>query len=38
MNLNYAWKLRLKIQKTNDKAQKINGSALETFIIVIANF
>ena len=38
MNLNYARKLRLKIQKTNIGAQKIDGSALKTFGIVIADF
>ena len=38
MNLNYARKLGLKIQKTNVGAQKIDGSALETFGMVIANF
>ena len=38
MNLDYAWKLRLKIWKTNIGAQKIDGSALETFEIVIADF
>ena len=38
INSNYAWKLWLKIWKTNVGAQKIDGSALETFEIVIANF
>ena len=38
MNLDYARKLGLKIQKTNIGAQKIDGSALETFGIVIADF
>ena len=38
MNLNYAWKLRFKIQKINIRAQKIDSSALEIFRIVIANF
>ena len=38
MNLDYAWKLRLKIRKTNVGAQKIDGSTLETFGIVIADF
>ena len=38
INLDYAWKLRLKIRKTNIGAQKIDGSALETFRIVIADF
>ena len=31
-------KLRLYIQKTNVKAQKIDGSALKTFEMVIADF
>ena len=38
MNPDYAWKLGLKIQKTNIGAQKIDGSALETFGMVIADF
>lgn len=38
MNLNYAWKLRLKIWKTNVGAQKINGFILEIFGIVITDF
>ena len=38
MNSDYAWKLELKIQKTNIRAQKIDGSALETFGIVIVDF
>ena len=38
MNLDYAWKLELKIWKTNIGAQKIDGFALETFEIVIADF
>ena len=38
MNPNYAWKLGLKIQKTIVGAQKIDGSALEIFGIVIADF
>ena len=38
MNLNYAWKLGLKIRKTNVGAQKIDGSALETFGMIIADF
>ena len=38
MNLNYAWKLGLKIRRTNVGAQKIDGSALKTFGIVIADF
>ena len=38
MNPNYARKLGLKIRKTNIGAQKIDGSALETFRMVFANF
>ena len=38
MNPDYAWKLGLKIRKTNIGAQKIDGSALETFGMVIADF
>ena len=38
MNFNYAWKLGFKIQKTNVGSQKINGSTLEIFSIVIADF
>ena len=38
MNPNYLQKLGLKIWKTNIGAQKIDGSALETFEIIIANF
>ena len=38
MNPDYARKLGLKIRKTNIGAQKIDGSALETFGIVIADF
>ena len=38
MNLDFAWKLGLKVQKTNVGAQKIDGSALKTFGMVIANF
>ena len=34
----YAKKLSFKTRKTNIRAQKINGSALETFGMVIANF
>ena len=34
----YAKKLGLKTQKTNVGAQKIDGSALETFGMVIADF
>ena len=38
INPNYAWKLGLEIQKTNVGAQKIDGSALETFGMIIADF
>ena len=38
MNPNFAQKLGLKVRKTNVRAQKINGSALETFKMVIADF
>ena len=38
MNPEYARKLGLKIRRTNVGAQKINGSTLETFGIVIADF
>ena len=38
MNLTFAQKLSLHIRKTNVRAQKINGSALETFGMVIADF
>ena len=38
MNLDFARKLDLKIWKTNVGAQKIDGSALETFRMVIADF
>ena len=34
----YAKKLGFNTQKTNVRAQKIDGSALETFGLVIANF
>ena len=34
----YAKKLGLKTQKTNLMAQKIDGFAIETFGMVIANF
>ena len=37
-SLNFAWKLGLKVWKTNVGAQKIDSSALETFEMVIANF
>ena len=38
MNPDYAQKLGLKIRKTNVGAQKIDGSTLETFGMVIADF
>ena len=38
MNPDFARKLGLKIRKTNVGAQKIDGSALETFGMVIADF
>ena len=38
MNPDYAWKLGLKIRRTNVGDQKINSSALETFEMVIADF
>ena len=38
MNSDYARKLGLKIRRTNVEAQKIDGSALETFGMVIADF
>ena len=38
MNPAYAKKLGFKSQKTNVGAQKIDGSSLETFEMVIANF
>ena len=38
MSLSYAKRLGLKTRKTNIGAQKIDGSALETFGIVIADF
>ena len=38
MNPTFAWKLGLYIQKSNVGAQKIDGSALEIFEIVIADF
>ena len=37
-NSDYAWKLGLKIRRTNIGAQKIDGSTLEIFGMVIANF
>ena len=38
MNPNFAWKLGLRVWKTNVGAQKIDGSALKTFGMVIADF
>ena len=38
MNPNYTQELWLKIQKTNIGAQKIGGSTLEIFEMVIADF
>ena len=38
MNLTFAWKLSLYIWKTNVGAQKIDGSTLKTFGMVIADF
>ena len=38
MKLVYALKLGLKIYLTNVKAQKIDGSTLKTFKIVLASF
>ena len=38
INLDYAWKLKFKIQKTIIGAQKIDDSIFEIFEIVIANF
>ena len=38
MNSDYARKLGLKIRRTNIGAKKIDGSALETFGMVIADF
>ena len=38
MNPDYTWKLRLKIRRTNIGAQKIDGSVLKTFGMVIVNF
>ena len=38
MNPDYTQKLELKIRKTNVEAQKIDGFALETFGMVIADF
>ena len=38
INSNFAQKLKFKVWKTNVGAQKINISALETFMMVIADF
>ena len=38
INPDYAWKLGLKIRKTNIGVQKIDGFALEIFEMVIADF
>ena len=38
MNPNFARKLDFKVWKTNVEAQKIDGSVLEIFGIIIANF
>ena len=38
MNPDNTWKLGLKIRKTNVRAQKIDYSALETFVMIIADF
>ena len=38
MNPDFARKLDLKVKKTNVGAQKIDGSALETFEMVIPDF
>ena len=38
MTLAYASKLGLKVHPTNVKAQKIDGSTLKTFGIVLASF
>ena len=38
MTLTYAAKLGLKVRKTDIKAQKINGSTLETFEMVLVDF
>ena len=38
INPDFAWKLGLKVRKTNVGAQKIDDSALETFGMVIADF
>ena len=38
MTLRYILKLRLKLRSTNIRAQKIDGSILEMFRIVLASF
>ena len=38
INLDYAWKLGLKIWKTNIRAKKMDGSTLKTFGMVNADF
>ena len=38
MNPNFVWKLSFKVWKINIGAQKINGSTLETFGIIIVDF
>ena len=38
MTLGYILKLGLKIRSTNVKAQKIDGSTLKTFEMVLVNF
>lgn len=38
INLGYAQKLSLSIEKINIKAQKINSSGLKTFKMIITNF
>ena len=38
INLNYTWKLGLKIRQTIVKAQKIDSCAPKTFGMMIANF
>ena len=38
MNSNYAWKLGLKIRKTNIEVQKIDNIILKFFEIMIADF
>ena len=38
MNLAYASRLGLRVHRTNIEAQKIDGSTLETFGMVLASF